>query len=327
MRAGTEFNGFGFAAPDRVVTNREIEAQLNLESGWIERRTGICERRWASEGEKLTDLATRAGKMALDNSSIAKADIALTLLATSTPDHLLPPSAPLLAEKLGLGNTGAIDMAGACAGFLYALTLADSFARVHSKSVLIVAANILSRRINPKEYASAVLFADAAGAVIVSPTERNNAGLVGSSLASEGSAYELIQIPSGGSAEPFSPDLALEDTRMTMRDGRTVFIKAIDMMSQSALSAIAQANLTASDIDHFVPHQANSRIINAIANKLEIPDDVVWSTVGEFGNSSAATIPFTLARVAPSRGLKPNQKILMSAAGAGLVGGSLVWIT
>ncbi len=325
MRPGTEFTGFGFAAPEYVVTNAEIETQLKLEPGWIERRTGIRERRWARDGETLTDLATSAGQMALANAGIAKQNVALTLLATSTPDHLLPPSAPLLAHKLGLKNTGAIDLTGACSGFLYALTFADSFARVHGKSVLIVAANILSRRINPSEYTSAVLFADAAGAVIVSPTKRSEAGLRGTSLASDGAAYDLIQIPGGGSAQPFSQELAIEDTRMVMRDGRAVFVKAIDMMAETATDALAEAGVSIRDIDHLIPHQANSRIMNAIANKLEIAPELVWSTVGEFGNSSAATIPFTLARLAEHRGLKPDQNILMPAAGAGLIGGSLVW--
>ncbi len=322
---GTEFTGFGFAAPERVVSNAEIEAQLDLEPGWIERRTGIRERRWANDGETLTDLAATAGRMALASSSTAPEDIALTLLATSTPDHLLPPSAPLLAHKLGLQNTGAIDITGACAGFLYALTFADSFARVHGKSVLIVAANILSRRINPTERASAILFADAAGAVIVSPTSRDEAGLQGASLVSEGAAYNLINIPAGGGAKPFSPDTAIEDTRMTMTDGKAVFSKAVDMMAKTSATALEQAGQTPLDINHLIPHQANSRIMDAIRKKLDIAPEQVWSTVAEFGNSSAATIPFTLARLANDRGLERDQNVLMSAAGAGLMGGSLVW--
>ncbi|APO69851.1 beta-ketoacyl-acyl-carrier-protein synthase domain-containing protein (plasmid) [Rhizobium gallicum] len=167
--------GFGHAVPKRRVDNAEIEFRLGLEAGWIERRTGIRTRHWAGEGETLSRLAASAGRMALENAQIARDDIALTLRATSTPDHLLPPSAPLLAYDLGLAESGAIDLAGACSGFLYALALADSFVRVHRRCVLVVAANILSRRINPAERASAVLFADAAGAcgrLLRRPTRR-----------------------------------------------------------------------------------------------------------------------------------------------------------
>ena len=145
--------------------NAEIEKRLKLERGWIERRTGIRERRYAADGEALTDMAAAAGEMALAQSGIDRSRIALTLLATSTPDHLLPPSAPLLAHRLGLAHSGGIDVAGACAGFLYALVLADGFVRAQNAPVLVVAANVLSRRINPAERASCILFADAAGAL------------------------------------------------------------------------------------------------------------------------------------------------------------------
>ncbi len=138
--------GFGHAVPARRVDNAEIEAKLGLEPGWIEGRTGIRARRWVEEGDTLSGLAAKAGEAALDEAGISRDGIALTLLATSTPDHLLPPSAPLLAHRLGLANSGAIDLAGACSGFLYALTLADGFVRTREKPVLVVAANILSRR-------------------------------------------------------------------------------------------------------------------------------------------------------------------------------------
>lgn len=178
--ASSRMAGFGHAVPGRRVDSTEIEATLGLEPGWIERRTGIRSRYWASAGETLSALAAEAGRMALENSGVSPDDVALTLLATSTPDHLLPPSAPLLAYQLGLTRSGAIDLAGACSGFLYALTLADGFVRLHGRSVLVVAANILSRRINPNERASAVLFADAAGAVVLSPSAEPEAGLRGS---------------------------------------------------------------------------------------------------------------------------------------------------
>ncbi len=325
MVSSTKFSGFGYAAPDRVVYNAEIEKHLGLEDGWIKQRTGIVERRWACDGETLSDLAAKSGRMALESREEKQQDIGLLLLATSTPDHLLPPSAPLLAHKLGLIGVGAIDLTGACSGFLYALTFADSFARFHGKSVLIVGANILSRRVNTAERASAVLFADAAGAVIVSPSDREGAGLKGASLASDGSAYELINIPAGGSNTPFSEELPIEQTRMTLRDGKAVFHQAVGMMHDTSQEALLQAKMKTQDVDHFIPHQANMRIMKAVSKKLGIAEQRVWSTVTEFGNSSAATIPFTLAKLQNDHTLKNGETVLMTAAGAGLIGGSLVW--
>ncbi|NRP70008.1 Acetoacetyl CoA synthase NphT7 [Ensifer psoraleae] len=211
--------GFGHSVPARRVENAEIETRLGLEPGWIERRTGIRARRWVEDGDTLSALAAKAGEAALQDSGVSRGDVALTLLATSTPDHLLPPSAPLLAHRLGLAKSGAIDLAGACSGFLYALTLADGFVRAQGKPVLVVAANILSRRINPAERASAVLFADAAGAVVVAPCDDQDKGLLGVDLASDGSGYDLITIPAGGSSRPFASGMAAEDVLMTMRDG------------------------------------------------------------------------------------------------------------
>lgn len=201
---GVEIIGVGHYAPLRVVPNAEIEAQLGLEPGWIKRRTGIEARRYAADGEALSDIAIKAGEMALVGAGVPRSDIGLLLLATSTPDHLLPPTAPLVAYRLGLTNAGGIDMAGACAGFIYALTLADSFVRSHGTRVLVIAANILSRRINPAERASSVLFADAAGAVLLAPGVRSNAGVRGAHLAANGEHYDLISIPGGGSRKPFS---------------------------------------------------------------------------------------------------------------------------
>jgi 3-oxoacyl-[acyl-carrier-protein] synthase-3 len=321
---GCEIVGLGHYAPERCVANEEIETRLNLEPGWIERRTGIVSRRYAADGEALTDIAAKAGEMALSGAGIDPSRVALTLLATSTPDHPLPPSAPLLAHKLGLASSGAIDMAGACAGFLYALVLADGFVRTHGASVLVVAANILSRRINPSERASCVLFADAAGAVILAPSERPGAGVLGCKLVSDGSGYDLIKIAAGGSRCPFAPDVPIEDSLMAISDGQAVFSRAVDMMVAASREALEQAGLTVTDVDLFVPHQANARIMAAVARQLGVADAKLVSTVAEYGNSSAATIPFSLS--AAARGaLQPGAKVLMCAAGAGLTGGGVVF--
>jgi 3-oxoacyl-[acyl-carrier-protein] synthase-3 len=316
--------GFGHSVPSRCVENAEIEDKLGLEPGWIERRTGIRARYWAEPGDTLSGLAARAGEAAINDAGIARGDIALALLATSTPDQLLPPSAPLLAHRLGLVNSGAIDLAGACSGFLYALTLADGFVRAQGRPVLVVAANILSRRINLAERASSVLFADAAGAVVLMPSQDTETGLLGVDLASDGSHYDLISIPAGGSNRPFAVDMTAQDCLMTMRDGREMFTQAVRMMSDCAGRALDQAGLSAPDIHRFIPHQANARIFDAVCSDLGIAPERTVRTIDGYGNSSAATIPLSLSLAHQATPFMLGEKLLLTAAGAGLMGGACV---
>ncbi|CDX35985.1 3-oxoacyl-(acyl-carrier-protein) synthase 3 [Mesorhizobium sp. SOD10] len=324
MSRSSRILGLGHQVPGRKVGNAEIENNLGLEPGWIERRTGIRSRFWATDEDTLSGLAALAGDMALANAGIDRSDIGLLLLATSTPDHLLPPSAPLVAHRLGLGRAGAIDLTGACAGFIYALMFADGFTCVHGRPALVIAANILSRRINPAERASAVLFADAAGAVVIGPSEDAERGILGASVDSDGSRYGLIQIPAGGSNTPFDNDLDLAQTRMTIVDGREVFAKAVEMMTACSRDALAKAQMRPQDIDRFVPHQANARIFDAVGRNLGINDQAIVKTIAEYGNSSAATIPLSLSLANHAQPLRRGEKILLAAAGAGLNGGALV---
>jgi 3-oxoacyl-[acyl-carrier-protein] synthase III len=322
---GVDIIGLGHYAPAHRVPNAVIEARLGLEAGWIFKRTGIAARRFVANDEALSDIAVAAGDMALANAKISRADVALVLLATSTPDHLLPPSAPLVAHRLGLTSSGGIDMAGACGGFIYALTLADSFVRTQGRPVLVIAANVLSRRINWEERASAVLFADAAGAVVLAPSSRSDAGVCGAHLASEGSGYNLIHIPGGGSRKPFTNLSGPHETLMVISDGQAVYVKAVAMMTGAAKTALAKAKLTAHDVTHFFPHQANARMIAKVARQIGIPEIRMGSTIAEYGNSSAATIPFTLSMEQASRKYKTGDILLMTAAGAGLTGGAVVF--
>ncbi len=323
MIGGARISGLGHHVPERQVLNAEIEASLTLEAGWIERRTGIRARFWALPKDTLSDLAAKAGAMALGN--INKNEIGLLVLATSTPDHLLPPSAPLVAHKLGLNHAGAVDVAGACAGFIHALTYAEGYVRQHGKAALVIAANILSRRINPHERASAILFADAAGAILISPSSDPAQGILGLSLASEGESYDLIKIPAGGSNRPFSADMDVADTCMTISDGGQVFAKAVEMMTNCAIDAMTAADVTGADITRFVPHQANIRMMNAVRKNLNIVEDKMVASIAEHGNSSAATIPLTLSLANQLAPLRIGEKLLLAAAGAGLTGGALVF--
>jgi 3-oxoacyl-[acyl-carrier-protein] synthase-3 len=324
MNRTARIAGLGHHVPSRRVGNAEIEASLGLEAGWIEGRTGICSRFWAEPGDTLSGLATKAGDMALEAAGIARNAIGLLVLATSTPDHLLPPSAPLVAHRLGLEKAGGVDLAGACAGFIYAMTFADGFVRLHNKPAIVIAANILSRRINPAERASAVLFADAAGAVVLAPSSDPDHGILGCSLSSEGSAYGLIHIPAGGSSRPFAQEIDVAETRMTIANGREVFVKAVEMMSRCAVEALAAAGLSVLDVARFVPHQANARIFNAVGKSLGIEDERIVKTIADYGNSSAATIPLSLSIAHRANPFRAGEKLLLAAAGAGLTGGALV---
>lgn len=316
--------GFGHHAPARIVPNAEIEARLGLEQGWIERRTGIRARRWVEDGETLSGMAIAAGRMAMEDAGIDPAEVGLLLLATSTPDHLLPPSAPLVAHGLGLPHAGAVDLAGACAGFLYALVFADGFVRLQGKAAVVIAANILSRRINPDERASAILFADAAGAVVLKPRSGSGAGVLGVDLASDGARYGLIQIPAGGSNRPFAADLDPALTRMTITDGKAVYAEAVRMMTDCASRALDAAGLSAAAVGRFVPHQANARIFDVVARNLGVDSGTVVRSIAEYGNSSAATIPLSLSLARQERTFVPGETLLFAAAGAGLTGGAAV---
>ncbi len=322
--SGTEILGLGHDVPERRVANAEIEQRLGLPGGWIAKRTGIVARRYVAGDQALSDLAIAAGERALTASGNARERIDLLLLATSTPDHLLPGTAPLIASRLGL-TCGGIDMAGACGGFVYALNLADAYARSRGATVLVIAANVLSRRIKASDRATSALFADAAGAAVVAPSGRETSGLIGAHLTTEGARYDLIHIPGGGSRRPFSTLTDPNDTLMVISDGQAVYAAAVDMMVHSAQKALARANLTVADVTHFVPHQANARMMHTIAHKLHIDDEKMLSSVAEFGNSSAATIPLTLSAAAPARGYRTGDIVLMTAAGAGMTGGAIVW--
>ncbi len=325
MNSGAQILGLGHHVPSRQVMNAEIEAGLGLDTGWIEQRAGIRSRFWALPEDTLSDLASAAGEKAMAQATVIRADVGLLVLATSTPDHLLPPSAPLVAHKLGLTRAGAVDLAGACAGFIHALAYAEGFVRLHKKPALVIAANILSRRINRDERASSILFADAAGAILLAPSDNAKQGILGLSLASDGSSYDLIKIPGGGSNKPFDELMDISETRMTITDGREVFVKAVDMMTNCSREALLLAKLDMTAITRFIPHQANIRMMNAVAKNLKIDEHKIVSTVGTYGNSSAATIALSLSIANHTKPFEPGETLLLAAAGAGLTGGALVF--
>jgi len=316
----TRIVSVGAYVPVRIVSNDELETRLGLTNGWIERRTGIVERRYAAEHEATSDLAVQAGFQALGAGGTLETPIRLLLLATSTPDHLLPPTAPLVAHKLGLVSCGAIDLANACGGFLAALALGHAYCQSQNCSVLVIAANVLSRRIDPNDPLTAALFSDAAGAVILSPTTDAQNDILSLHLDADGSQYQNLLIPAGGSRTPTSAEtVAAGGHFMNMERGGEVYRSAVRGMVRAGESALASAGLTIADIDWWAPHQANARIIADVGGRLGIDLARTISIVRDYGNSSAATIPLALAIATADGRIRRGQRLLLTAAGAGMV--------
>lgn len=344
------FTGAGHAVPARRVRSREIEERLDLEEDWIVRRTGIESRRYVENGEATSDLALAASESALRSAGRSAGQVGLILLATSTPDHLLPPTAPLLAERLGAEGTGAVDVTGACAGFLYALSMAHAFARVHAAPVLVIGANVLSYRINPNDAATAALFSDAAGALLLEPIERSasdpGAGGAGTGagwrtapsngdaaagrsarsslealyLGSKGSRYEQIQIPAGGSRRPMTEDrVARREHLMQMERGKEVFREAVEGMVRTGRTVLEEAGRSSAEVDWWIPHQANRRITDRAGEELGFEAERTVSVIEEYGNSSAATIPLGLSLALEDGRIERGDRLLMTAIGAGMI--------
>ncbi|HEU4587929.1 MAG TPA: beta-ketoacyl-ACP synthase III [Gemmatimonadales bacterium] len=320
--------GTGLYAPRTVLTSATLEERLGLEPGWIARRTGICERRIAAPDEAVSDLAVAAGRDALDAAGVSPADVLLVILATSTPDHVLPPTGPAVAARLGV-TSPAFDLAAACSGFLYGVVLASHWLAgptAHAGSAaLVIGANILSRRVNWRDRKTAPLFGDGAGAVVLRAAPGERRGILGLHLASDGTAWRDISVPAGGSRAPVTAD-ALErgEQFMTMPDGAQLFRRAVRALVHSGEQALNAACLGARDLDWFVPHQAGTRLIQAGADGLGIPAERVISNVARYGNTSAASIPMALHEAVIAGRVRTGDLVLLGAVGGGLTAGAAV---
>jgi 3-oxoacyl-[acyl-carrier-protein] synthase-3 len=307
---GVAIAGVGRAVPERVVTNAPIAARLGVDEDWIAGRTGTRERRWLADGERLVDLATASAAEALEHAGIAARDVDLVIVATTSSDEMSPHAAPLVAADLGARGAAAMDVSAACVGFLSATAMAASAiesGRAHTAAV--VGADGLSRYLDPDDRQSAMLFGDGAGALILRAADGPSAiGPV--LLRSDGDHRDLIR-------------LTREDQRIRM-DGPLVFRHAVELLTSVAEEAIDAAGLTLADVDLFVFHQANSRILRAVGQRLGLPADRVVDEVGRFANTSAATLPMALSVAAEDGRLGPGDRVLLAAFGAGLVWGGTV---
>ena len=310
--------GWGKAVPQRVMTNGDLRAFVDTSDEWIRERTGIGARRVAGEGESTRTLATGAAMQALEVAGVNPAALDLIIVATATPDHAFPSTASLVQDALGADRAGAYDLSAACSGFVYALSMgADAIRAGSANTVLVIGAETLSRVVNWKDRNTCVLFGDGAGAVVLAGSEQPG-GVLSSILRSDGSGGDLLIIPSGGSAQPLTAEaLASADNTIRM-NGREVYKFATRVMDRTVRELMNKVGWTSEQIDLFVPHQANIRIIESAAKSLGIPMEKVFTNLEQYGNTSAASIPLAIAEAAEQGRLRPNDKIVMIGFGAGL---------
>ncbi len=300
----------GISLPSTVVLNAPIAERIGVSDEWILRRTGIHSRRILADDERLTDLAAEAGHAALDSTGMDPTELDMVLVATTTADELLPNAAPLVAHALGATRAGAVDVGAACTGFLSGLAFgAAQIESGRAEHVLLVGADAMSRITDPDCRQTAALFADGAGAVVLSAS--TGLGRIGHvSLGSDGAGAELIVVDR-------------DELRIRMQ-GQDTFRHAVSRMSEATLEALAVAELTLQDIDLFVYHQANARILRGVGERLGLPADRIVDCIGGYANTSAATLPLALAHARDAGRLRPGDRVLLGAFGAGLTWGAAV---
>jgi len=317
MAMYSKITGTGSYLPEKILTNIELESMVDTSDEWIQSRTGIAQRHIASDDQRASDLALEASYKALDASGLKAQDIDLIILATTTPDMIFPSTACILQEKLGIADGPAFDVQAVCSGFIYALATADMFVSSgKSKNALVVGTEIYSRIVDWNDRSTCVLFGDGAGAVVLSQSEQP--GILSSHLHANGSHSKILAAPgsiSGGKIQG-TPFIAME--------GNAVFKFAVKALEEAAIESLVANNLQASDVDWFIPHQANIRIIKSTAHKLGIPMDKVVTTVDRHGNTSAASVPLALDLAVRDGRIQSNQCILLEGVGGGFTWGSIL---
>jgi 3-oxoacyl-[acyl-carrier-protein] synthase-3 len=316
--------GWGSAVPERVLTNSDLEKIVETSDEWITSRTGIKERHVVGEGESTTTMAVAAARQALERAGVPPWQVDLVICCTATPDYLFPATACLVQHEIGAENAGAFDLEAACSGFIYGISVGTQFVKAGSyKTVLVVAAEALSRFVDWQDRATCVLFGDGAGAVVIQASDTKS-GLLSFVLGSHGVGGDLIKLPAGGAADPASPDTLQKRGHYIKMNGQEVYRFAVRIMGDSAVTALDKAGLEYDDISLFIPHQANVRIIASIAERLKLPPDKVFLNIDRYGNTSAASIPIALCEAVDQGKVQPGDNLLFIAFGAGLTSAAAV---
>ena len=315
--------GTGSAVPDRVLANHDLEKMVDTTDEWITTRTGIKERRIASSDEFTSTLATRAALNALDMAGIDPAELDMIIVATVTPDYPFPSTAALLQNNIKAVNASAFDISAACSGFIYAASIVDKFIKSGTvKNALVVGAEVLSRIVDWSDRNSCLLFGDGAGAVVLQ-ADNGTSGILDTFMMSDGSNWELLYQPAPGNRNPASYQVVDERLAFIRMQGNEVFKLAVRAMEDAALKVLSAGNMTPADVDLFIPHQANRRIIDAIGKRLGIPDEKVYVNIERFGNTSSASIPIALDEANRKGLIKPDNLLLLDAFGGGMAWGAV----
>lgn len=316
--------GTGSYLPEKLLTNADLEKLVETNDQWITERTGIQRRHVAAEGQVTSDLCVEAAKKALKAANLTAQDLDLVLIATVSPDTVMPSTACVVQNKLGCRHIMAFDLSAACSGFVYGVSIADQFIRTGMyKNILVVGAEVLTRIVNYKDRETCILFGDAAGAWVISRAEENDPNIIMSShLHADGGLGELFVLPAGGSAMPFSQKVLDENLQYVRMKGREIFKNAVRTLTQCCHEALDANGCTSDQVDWLVPHQANVRILESVADHFNFPKEKVILSLHDTGNTSAASIPVAFDLALQEGKIKRGQLILLAAFGAGLTSGS-----
>jgi len=313
--------GLGARVPERVMTNDELSTMMETSDEWIVERTGIRERRIAAPGEALSDLALPAARDAVEAAGLEGSDLDLVIVATVTPDMAFPATGAIIADQLGAKDAAAYDLSAGCTGFMYAVAQAYGMVAAGlAHRALVVGGDVLSRILDWSDRGTAVLFGDGAGAVVLERVPEG--GFLGFELGADGSGGPQLYLPAGGSRSPATEETVADRLHFVQMNGREVFKFATRVLVTSAEAVLAECGRTIEDVDVYVPHQANVRIIDYARQKLGIPEDKVVIDVDRYGNTSSGSIPLALADAKREGRLQPGRLVLMTGMGAGLTWGS-----
>ena len=315
--------GTGMSVPEKVLTNADLARMVDTTDEWITTRTGIKERRIAAEHEKLSDFAVPAAERALETAGVAGSEVDLVICATVCPDMTFPATASLIQDRIGAPRAAAFDLSAACTGFIYGLGIADLFVRTGSaRTALVVGGEVLSKIVDWSDRNTCVLFGDGAGAVLLKPVENEAQGVLGVAMHSDGSMADLISRPGGGSLHPLTHELLDSRLQYLHMRGNETFKVAVRSLAEVSDEVLKRNGLGHADVDWFIPHQANRRIIDAVGQRLEIRDGRTYVNIERYGNTSAASIPIALDELNRSGKLSEGDLLLVSAFGSGLTWGA-----
>lgn len=321
-----KFTAFGSHTPKKILTNFDLEKIVDTTDEWIRSRTGMVERHIASEEEAASDLAYPAAKMAIESSPVKYRDIDMIIVATISGDHAFPSTACLIHKKLGIRNIPAFDVSAGCTGFIYAVDMARQYIEngVY-KNILVIGVEILTKITNWADRNTCVLFGDGAGAAIVSRAEPTDISrIIDSTLLADGSQNEFLVLPAGGSRMPASHKTVEENLHTLYMEGNKVYKLAVRAMSSALEDVIRKNNLTSQDVDWIIPHQANLRIIEGVADKLKVPMSKVIVNIEKYGNMSSATVPVAFDEAIRAKKIRRGDIVALVAFGAGMTWGSIL---